>query len=125
MPPKQTSLFPENYDAFLNALKQRIRTAQIRAALAVNQELVMLYWQIGQEISSRRVKQQKWGSKVIARLATDLKREFPDMTGFSVRNLQYMRTFAESYLEEEITQRVVARLPWRQNTSLSWTNCAY
>lgn len=82
MPPKQTSLFPENYDAFLDGLKQRIRTAQIRAALTVNQELVMLYWQIGQEISSR-VKQQKWGSKVIAQLATDLKREFPDMTGFS------------------------------------------
>jgi predicted nuclease of restriction endonuclease-like (RecB) superfamily len=123
MAPKQTSLFPENYDAFLDSLKQRIRTAQIQAALAVNQELVMLYWQIGQEISSR-VKQQKWGSKVIARLATDLKREFPDMTGFSARNLQYMRTFAESYLDEEITQRLVARLPWRQNTSLFWTNYA-
>jgi len=117
MPPKQTSLFPENYDAFLTDLKQRIRTAQVRAALAVNRELVILYWQIGQDISFR-VKQQKWGSKVINQLASDLKREFPDMTGFSARNLQYMRTFAEAYPDEEITQRVVARLPWGHNVTL-------
>lgn len=77
----------------------------------------MLYWQIGQEISMR-VKQQKWGSKVINQLAADLKREFPDITGFSARNLQYMRTFAEAYPEEAITQRLVARLPWGHNVTL-------
>ncbi|MCY7275793.1 MAG: PDDEXK nuclease domain-containing protein [Phormidesmis sp. CAN_BIN44] len=117
MPPKQTSLFPENYDAFLIGLKQRIRSAQIRAALAVNRELVMLYWQTGQDISLR-VQQQKWGSKVIKQLAADLKREFPDMTGLSARNLQYMRTFAEAYQDEAIVQRLVAQLPWGHNVTL-------
>lgn len=74
------SLFSEltSYDTFLSTLKQRIRAAQVRAALAVNQELVLLYWQIGREILQRQQK-EGWGTKVIARLAKDLKREFPDM----------------------------------------------
>ncbi len=117
MPSKQQSLFPENYDAFLNGLKQRIRSAQIRAAIAVNQELVMLYWKTGHDISLR-VKQQKWGSKVIKQLAADLKREFPDMSGLSARNLQYMRAFAEAYPDEVIVQRLVAQLPWGHNVTL-------
>lgn len=72
--PNQTSLFSEsNYADFLDGLKQRIRTAQIKAALAVNKELVLLYWQIGREILQRQ-KLEGWGSKVIERLAKDLKR---------------------------------------------------
>lgn len=88
---RQTTLFPEDdYDALLNGLKQQIRSAQVRAALAVNQELMMLYWQIGQEILYRQ-QQEGWGSKIIDRLAKDLKQEFPDIKGFSGRNLKYMR----------------------------------
>ncbi|RMH12226.1 MAG: DUF1016 domain-containing protein [Gammaproteobacteria bacterium] len=116
--PRQTTLFPEDdYDDLLKDLKQRIRTAQVRAALAVNQELMMLYWQIGQEILYRQ-QREGWGSKIIERLAKDLKREFPDIKGFSGRNLKYMRAFAEAYADERLVQRSVAQLPWRHNIAL-------
>jgi predicted nuclease of restriction endonuclease-like (RecB) superfamily len=116
--PKQTSLFPDdNYADFLNSLKQRIRTAQVKAALAVNQQLVLLYWQIGREILSRQ-EEQGWGSKVIQRLAKDLKREFPDMRGFSRSNLMYMRAFAEAWPEEQIVQEVLGQIPWYHNIAL-------
>lgn len=113
------SLFPEeeSYFALLDGLKQRIRSAQMRATLAVNQELLQLYWQIGREILQRQA-QENWGSKVIQRLAKDLKREFPDIKGFSRSNLMYMRSFAESWPDEQIVQRSVGQLPWRHNIAL-------
>lgn len=101
--------FPENYDDFLNNLKKHIRRTQVKAALAVNQELVTLYWQIGREILTKE-QGQGWGAKVVERLAMDLKREFPEMKGFSSRNIRYMKSFAEAYLDEAILQRSVARL---------------
>jgi predicted nuclease of restriction endonuclease-like (RecB) superfamily len=112
-------LFPEeeSYFALLDGLKQRIRSAQMRATLAVNQELIQLYWQIGREILQRQA-QENWGSKVIQRLAKDLKREFPDIKGFSRSNLMYMRSFAESWPDEQIVQRSVGQLPWRHNIAL-------
>ncbi len=76
-------------------MKQRIRAAQLRASVSVNRELVLLYWSIGQEILIRQAK-ENWGSKVMDRLAADLKRAFPEMKGFSPRNLKYMRAFAEA-----------------------------
>ncbi|MBE7380477.1 MAG: DUF1016 family protein [Leptolyngbya sp. SIO1E4] len=117
--PESPNLFPdeENYFALLNDLKSRIRSAQIKAALAVNKELILLYWQIGQEILTRQ-ETEGWGSKVIERLAKDLKREFPDITGFSTRNLKYMRSFAGAYPDEALVQRCVAQLPWRHNIAL-------
>ena len=101
----------------LNGLKAQIRTAQVRAALAVNQELILLYWHIGREILARQ-QEQGWGSKVVNRLSQDLKREFPDMKGFSARNLTYMRTFANAYPDLEITQRAAAQIPWFHNCTL-------
>ena len=80
--------------------KSRIQAAQLRASLAVNRELVLLYWQIGRGILGRQ-EREKWGAKVIDRLATDLKRSFPDL---SPRNLKYMRAFAEAWPEEPIVQ---------------------
>ena len=71
---------PEGYEPFLKDLKERIRTAQIRAALAVNRELVLLYWSIGRDILARQ-KQHGWGAKIIDRLAADLRKAFPEMTG--------------------------------------------
>jgi predicted nuclease of restriction endonuclease-like (RecB) superfamily len=104
--PNPGSLFPidENYAAFLRSLKERIRQAQIKAALAVNNELILLYWQIGREILNRQ-QQEGWGTKVIERLAQDLKQEFPDIGGFSSRNLKYMRALAEAYPDEQIVLR--------------------
>ena len=84
-----------DYGDWLQALKSRIQQAQQRAALAVNRELLLLYWQLGREILQRQ-DAQGWGSKVIDRLAADLRSAFPDMKGFSPRNLKYMRAFDEA-----------------------------
>ena len=105
------------YGALLEDLKARIRTAQVRAALAVNRELVLLYWQIGREILARQ-REAGWGAKVVERLAVDLRREFPEMTGFSARNLKYMRAFAEAYPDEPFVQQPVAQIPWGHNIAL-------
>ncbi|MDE2571875.1 MAG: DUF1016 domain-containing protein, partial [bacterium] len=76
----------EGYAELLGELKERIRAAQVRAALAVNRELVLLYWQIGREILERQ-NRAGWGAKVVERLAADLRHAFPEMTGLSPRNL--------------------------------------
>jgi predicted nuclease of restriction endonuclease-like (RecB) superfamily len=111
------SLLPPNYNRFLQDLKKRIRTAQVKAALAINQEMVMLYWSIGRDILNRE-EQEGWGAKVVDRLAKDLKAAFPDLTGFSARNMRYMKALAEAYPDEAILQRSVAILPWRHNIVL-------
>jgi len=105
------------YEEFLRDLKARIRSAQIKAALSVNRELILLYWEIGRDIL-RQQGTQGWGSKVIERLAQDLCREFPDVKGFSLRNLKYMRAFAEAYPERQFVQQVAAQIPWFHNCLL-------
>ena len=100
-----------DYPSWLSSLKQRIREAQVRAAIVVNTELVRLYWQIGHEILLRQ-QQQGWGAKVVERLARDLKAEFPEMTGFSRANIMYMRAFAATWREEEIVQAPLGQLTW-------------
>jgi predicted nuclease of restriction endonuclease-like (RecB) superfamily len=108
---------PQDYGDFLETLKGRVRTAQIKAALSVNRELITLYWEIGREILMRQ-DHEGWGTHVISRLSSDLRREFPEIKGFSVRNLVYMRTFAEAWAHEPITQQAVAQLPWGHNCVL-------
>jgi predicted nuclease of restriction endonuclease-like (RecB) superfamily len=102
---------PAGYVDWLSDLKTRIHTAQQRAALAVNRELVLLCWQIGRDILARQA-EQGWGAKVIERLAHDLRIAFPNMKGFSPRNLKYMRAFAEAWPGSEFVQEVLAQLPW-------------
>jgi predicted nuclease of restriction endonuclease-like (RecB) superfamily len=84
----------DGYQILLRELKLRIRTARLQAALAVNQELILLYLGIGREILERQAG-EGWGSRVIDRLSADLRRDFPDVTGLSARNLKYMRALAE------------------------------
>jgi predicted nuclease of restriction endonuclease-like (RecB) superfamily len=108
---------PGEYADWLTDLKARIHAAQQRAALAVNQELVLLYWQIGREILERQTK-QGWGARVIERLAHDLRAAFPDMKGLSPRNLRYMRSFAQVWPDAAIVQQAVAQLPWGHNLVL-------
>jgi predicted nuclease of restriction endonuclease-like (RecB) superfamily len=133
--PKSTkvSLIPVGYDAVLADLKSRIRAAQIRAANSVNQELLWLYFDIGFELH-QRTQREAWGSSVIDRLSADLHRAFPEMTGFSSRNLRRMRAFYEAYplssANAEIWPRAVAKLdlvnwppavaklPWAHNVIL-------
>ena len=105
------------YHDFLRTLKERIRTAQVRAALSVNQELVWLYWQIGRDILQRQ-QEQGWGAKVIDRLSADLRQAFPEMKGFSPRNLKYMRAFAEAWPEEQFVQAVLAQITWYHNIAI-------
>lgn len=108
---------PADYADWLAELKTRIHNAQQRAVLAVNRELVLLYWQIGRDILARQAR-QGWGAKVIERLAQDLRAAFPDMKGFSPRNLKYMRAFAEAWPEAEFVQAVLAQLPWYHQLAL-------
>ncbi len=111
------SNFPKNYDTFLSDLKRRIREAQTKAALSVNRELLLLYWHIGKQIL-RQQEKEGWGTKVIERLSFDLSREFPEMKGFSQRNLKYMRVFAELYPSSEFVQQLAAQIPWFHNCIL-------
>lgn len=108
---------PTNYPALLSELKQRISSARMQAALSVNKEMVVLYWTIGQDILTKQ-DAEGWGTKVIDRLATDLRQTFPEMKGLSARNLKYMRSFAEAWPDGEFVQQVVALLPWGHNTRL-------
>lgn len=102
---------PEGYADWLTQLKADITQARQRATLAVNAELVQLYGRIGRDILQRQAA-QGWGAKVIDRLASDLKEAFPDMRGFSSRNLKYMAFFAEHCPEGLIGQQPAAQLPW-------------
>lgn len=108
---------PDGYELFLNELKQRINNARVRAVLAVNKELVLLYWQIGGKILQQQ-QEEGWGTKVVAQLAKDLKREFPGMKGFSRSNLMYMRAFAEAWPDESIVQVALGQITWYHNIAL-------
>lgn len=110
-------VLPGGYAGLLAALKERIRAAQMHAVLAVNHELVGLYWSIGKEILVRQGR-EGWGSKVVDRLARDLHKEFPGMAGFSRSNMLYMRAFAEAYPEASIVQQLVGQIPWGHNVLL-------
>ena len=105
------------YIKILDKLKTAIKTAQIKAVLSVNSELVILYWNIG-KIILKQQKEQGWGTKVIDNLSKDLQNSFPQMQGLSVRNLKYMRKFSEVYPDFSIVQQVVAQLPWGHNIAL-------
>lgn len=114
---EKSGLIPPTYVETLNTLKERIRSAQIKASLSVNEKLLELYWDIGKTIIDKQ-KEEGWGSKVIDRMAKDLKAAFPKMTGLSTRNMLYMKQFAESYPDFAITQQVAAQIPWGHNMVL-------
>lgn len=108
---------PKSYLDLLARLKEQIRTAQVKAALAVNSELVLLYWNIGKQILERQ-SSEGWGKNVIPRLSKDLSSEFPEMKGLSPRNLGYMKAFAEAWPDEAILQAPLAKLTWYHNLTL-------
>ncbi len=110
---------PSGYAEWLTSLKQRIRGARQRALLAANNEQIRLYHDIGREILERQ-SQQGWGAKVIERLAFDLRAAFPDMKGFSVRNLLYMRLFAEQCPHRQFVQQTAAQMDQVSAESLPW-----
>ncbi len=107
---------PDNYHQIIANLKDRIRLARLRATALVNTELLIVYWEIGSVIIKQQ-KEEGWGAKVIDRLATDLKSEFPDFRGLSLRNLKYMRAFAEAWPGFGIMQQFAAQIEVVNNQS--------
>jgi predicted nuclease of restriction endonuclease-like (RecB) superfamily len=103
------------YSSLLSEIKSRIRTAQIKATLAANAEMIVLYWDIGKMILQRQ-QLQGWSARVIPKLANDLKNELPELKGFSERNLSRMLAFHREYPDESILPQPVAKLihaiPW-------------
>lgn len=105
---------PAGYSELLMSLKHRIQQERLRVVLSANTAITLLYWDIGKCILEKQ-KTQGWGAKIIDRLAFDLHEQFPEMKGFSPRNLKYMRAFAAAWPISEIVQRHVAQLSWRPN----------
>jgi predicted nuclease of restriction endonuclease-like (RecB) superfamily len=108
---------PDGYATWLNDLKTHIRSAQQQAAVALNAAMIRLYWDIGHEIVVKQ-EAEGWGSKIVERLASDLRQAFPGMTGFSRANLMYMRSFAAAWTREAIVQRPLDNLSWGHNIEL-------
>lgn len=107
----------QEYSTFLHDIKQKIQNAQSKAIVAVNTELVKLYWIIGKEILKQQQK-RGWGGKVIDQLSKDIKKSFPGLKGYSKRNLLYMKQFAEQYPDLEFTQAALAQISWYHNVTL-------
>ncbi len=102
---------PNDFAALLADVKRRIQSAQMRAVLAVNSELVRLYWDIGRIIHERQ-QREGWGAAVIPRLAAELKNELPELKGFSERNIGLMIRFYRDYpTPDEFLQAPLAKLP--------------
>ena len=107
----------DSYLDFIEEVKKEIQKQRISVVLNANSSMICLYWNIGRAILQKQ-EEEGWGSKVIDRMAKDLKEAFPDMSGFSPRNIKYMRKFAECWPDFEIVQQVVAQIPWRRNRML-------
>lgn len=107
----------KDFNSFVKELKQKILLSQQQAIKAVNYELVLLYWDIGNSIIINQ-KQQGWGAKIVENLSSELKKSFPNMSGFSIRNLKYMRQFADTYQDKTFVQEVLAQLSWYNNLTI-------
>lgn len=98
----------------IEQIKEEIRSAQYRAVLHVNADLLMLYHSIGCIINTHKV----WGSKFVENLAADIRLSFPESKGYSVRNLKYMAKFAATFPQTEIVQAALAQITWYHNITL-------
>ena len=108
---------PAWYRDLLGSVVGRVEGGRRQAVAAVNYQLVATYWDIGADILSRQ-DEQGWGARVIDRLAADVREQFTDLTGFSPRNLKYMRSFAKAWPREAIVQAPLAQLPWYHHIAL-------
>ena len=102
------------YFDFIQDIKNRVQSAQIKAAVSVNQELLRLYWDMGAKIVEKQ-KQTAWGDGFLKQMSHDLQDDFPDMKGFSLRNLKYMRQWYSFWSDALIGQQAVAQIPWGHN----------
>lgn len=115
VPPKVE--LPADYSQWFTDLKQCIHSERLRVVLASNKAMVLLYWEIGQRILEKQ-EAHGWGARIIDRLSFDLREQFPEMKGFSPRNLKYMRSFAAAWPDPEIVQQAVAQISWKNNITI-------
>src|SRR3990172_4736119 len=108
---------PRDYAEAVTEIKRRIQEERLRVVLAGNSAMVLLYWDIGRMILEKQDR-AGWGAKVIDRLAADLREAFPEMKGWSPRNLKYMRAFAAAWPDRAIVQEPLARITWYHNLAL-------
>ena len=102
------------YLSIIENIKSEITAAQYRAAIHVNADMLLLYYDIGCVINEHK----SWGNKFIDNLAADIRIAFPESKGYSVRNLKYMAKFAEIYPDREFVQTVSAQIPWSHNIAI-------
>ncbi len=107
----------DTYLSFIDNIKNEIKKQRLSVVLSANASMICLYWNIGKAILNKQA-EEGWGSKVIDRISKDINDAFPDMSGFSPRNIKYMRKFAEVWNDYEIMQRTAAQIPWRSNILL-------
>ncbi|MBW6482509.1 MAG: DUF1016 family protein [Vicingaceae bacterium] len=98
-----------DYKIWITSLKDKIRSAQLKAAMSINEQLIRLYWDIGEGIAKKQ-QEHNWGSKVVEQMAKDLKRELPDTNGFSRTNLFAMRKFYMFYKDTELVHQAGGQL---------------
>lgn len=108
-------LLETSYKEWFEQLKLKIQSAQLKAAIAVNSQLLQLYWDLGREIVQKQ-SQATWGDAVLEQLSVDLRLNFPDITGFSKRNLYAIRQWYLFYSQQfEFVPQPVAQIPWGHN----------
>ncbi len=113
LPDKQEKVLhlDANYINFLKDVKEKLKIAQLRMAHVVTQGVVQFYWELGKELIGKQ-KAYKWGEYFLDQISQDMRAAFPEMQGFSKRNLQRMRQFASMYPTLSIAPQAVAQLPW-------------
>jgi len=116
VPPTLSDMDASYFD-LRNAIVERVKTTRLNFVLQVNQGMIELYWNIGNDILKKQ-ETEGWGARVIDRLSADLREEFPDMEGFSARNLGNMKRFAKTWPNSEILQQPVAKIQWRSILTL-------
>lgn len=112
-----SNLSNAEYREWLTSIKTKIRSVQLKAAVQVNTELLKFYWELGADIAQKQ-KLASWGDKLVERLSRDLSSEFPDMKGFSLSNLKYIKQWYQFYSQNEISQQAVGflhQVPWGHN----------
>ncbi len=98
----------------VNRIKKEIKTTQMKIAIEANKNLINLYFKLGKILNDNF----KYGNKFIDYISHEIKLEFPNIEGFSVRNLKYMKKFYLEYKDDMFVQRIVAQIPWRHNIVL-------
>ena len=101
-------MIEKSYVTIVESIKGQIRSAQHKAILSANKEMLILYWNIGKIINEH----SEWGNKFLRNLSKDISKKFPNAKGFSVKNLHNMEKFYRNYSEIEFVQTVAAQIPW-------------